>query len=74
MRSILTFMLLAMAVIFGYQFFFMKPKPDQQPPAQTQSQPAPPSAPAATSRTGPTAKCRRYREGARDHTADFGLA
>jgi YidC/Oxa1 family membrane protein insertase len=46
MRSILTFMLLAMAVIFGYQFFFMKPKPDQQPPAQTQSQPAPPSAPA----------------------------
>jgi len=44
MRSTMAFMLLAMAVIFGYQYFFMKPKPDQQPPAQTQSQAAPPSA------------------------------
>jgi YidC/Oxa1 family membrane protein insertase len=48
MRSTMAFMLIAMAAIFGYQFFFMKPKPDQQPqPAQTQSQTAAPSAPAA---------------------------
>jgi YidC/Oxa1 family membrane protein insertase len=47
MRSTMAFMLLAMAVIFGYQFFFMKPQPVQQPPAQTQTQSAAPSASAA---------------------------
>lgn len=54
MRSTMAFMLLAMAVILGYQFFFAKPKPDQQPPAQTQSQPAAPSAPAAPATPGQT--------------------
>ncbi|MFZ0340222.1 MAG: membrane protein insertase YidC [Terracidiphilus sp.] len=44
MRSTMAFMLLAMAAIFGYQYFFAKPKPDLQPPAQTQSQPAAPAA------------------------------
>ena len=48
MRSTMAFMLLAMAVIFGYQYFFMKPKPNQQPPAQTQSQAAAPAGPAAS--------------------------
>ncbi len=43
MRSTMAFMLLAMAAIFGYQYFFAKPKPDQQPPAQTQSLPAAPT-------------------------------
>ena len=53
MRSTMAFMLLAMAAIFGYQFFFMKPKPDQQQqPAQTQSQAAAPSAPAAPAAPG----------------------
>ncbi len=52
MRSTMAFMLLAMAVIFGYQFFFAKPKPDQQPPAQTQSQPAAPAASAAPAAPG----------------------
>jgi YidC/Oxa1 family membrane protein insertase len=48
MRSTMAFMLLAMAAVFGYQYFFMKPKPDQQPPAQTQSQAAAPAGPAAS--------------------------
>jgi YidC/Oxa1 family membrane protein insertase len=48
MRSTMAFMLLAMAVIFGYQYFFAKPKPSEQPPAQTQSQPAAPAAPSAS--------------------------
>ncbi|MDR3798951.1 MAG: membrane protein insertase YidC [Terracidiphilus sp.] len=48
MRSTMAFMLLAMAVFFGYQFFFMKPKTDQQPPAQTQSQATAPAAPTAS--------------------------
>ncbi|MGA3130663.1 MAG: membrane protein insertase YidC [Terracidiphilus sp.] len=52
MRSTMAFMLLAMAVIFGYQFFFAKPKPDQQPPAQTQSQATAPAAPAAPATPG----------------------
>ena len=49
MRSTMALVFLAMAVFFGYQFFFMKPKPDQQPPAQTQMQSAAPAAPAAQS-------------------------
>ena len=35
-RSTMAFMLVVLAVFLGYQYFFMKPKPDQQPPAQTQ--------------------------------------
>ncbi len=54
MRSTMAFMLLAMAAIFGYQYFFAKPKPDQQPPAQTQSQPAAPNASAAPAAPGQT--------------------
>jgi YidC/Oxa1 family membrane protein insertase len=54
MRSTMAFMLLAMAVIFGYQFFFMKPKTDQQTPAQTQSQAAPPAASANPTAQGQT--------------------
>ena len=52
MRSTMAFMLLAMAAIFGYQYFFAKPKPDQQPPAQTQSQPAAPAASGAPAAPG----------------------
>ncbi len=52
MRSTMAFMLLAMAVIFGYQFFFAKPKTDQQPqPAQTQQQTAAPPVSAAPGQT-----------------------
>ncbi len=47
MRSTMALVFLAMAVFFGYQFFFMKPKPDQQPPTQTQTQSAVPAVPAA---------------------------
>ncbi len=49
MRSTMALVLLALAVFLGYQFFFMKPKPDQQPPAQTPTQSAAPAAPAAQS-------------------------
>ncbi len=52
MRSTMALVFLAMAVIFGYQFF-MKPKPDQQPPAQTQSQATAPAASGAPSAQGP---------------------
>jgi len=52
MRSTMAFMLLAMAAIFGYQYFFAKPKPDHQPPSQTQSQPAAPNASAAPAAPG----------------------
>jgi YidC/Oxa1 family membrane protein insertase len=52
MRSTMAFALLVMAAIFGYQYFFAKPKPDQQQPAQTQSQAAPPSASAAPNAPG----------------------
>ncbi len=57
MRSTMAFMLLAMAAIFGYQYFFMKPKPEPQPPAQTQSQtqPAAPAAPSAQGQAQPAA-------------------
>ncbi len=47
MRSTMALVLLAMAVLFGYQFFFAKPKTDQQPPAQTSTQSAAPAAPGA---------------------------
>jgi YidC/Oxa1 family membrane protein insertase len=51
MRSTVAFMLLAMAAVFGYQYFFAKPKPNEQPPAQTQSQPAASASPAAPGQT-----------------------
>jgi YidC/Oxa1 family membrane protein insertase len=54
MRSTMAFMLLAMAAIFGYQFFFEKPKPVQQPPAQTQSQATAPATSGAPAAQGPT--------------------
>lgn len=48
LRSTMAFLLLVLAVFLGYQYFFVKPKPEpQQPPAQTQSQPASTSAQAA---------------------------
>jgi YidC/Oxa1 family membrane protein insertase len=47
MRSTMTFMLLAILVFFGYQYFFSKPQPEQQPPAQTQSQSVQPASSAA---------------------------
>ena len=55
MRSTMAFMLMAMAAILGYQFFFAKPKPNQQPPAQTQSQSAASSSNAAAAAQGPAA-------------------
>ena len=64
MRSTMAFMLLAMAVIFGYQFFFAKPKTDQQPqPAQTQQQTAAPPVSAAPGQT-PAASAPAQAHGA----------
>jgi len=49
MRSTMGFLLLVLAVFLGYQYFFMKPKPEQQQaPAQTQSQPAATTEPGQT--------------------------
>ncbi len=47
MRSTMALMLLVLAAFLGYQYFFAKPKPENQPPASTQSQPAAPAAQAA---------------------------
>jgi YidC/Oxa1 family membrane protein insertase len=44
MRSTMAFMLLVLAVFLGYQYFFAKPKPEEQRPAPAQSQPAAPAA------------------------------
>ena len=44
MRSTMALMLLVLAAFLGYQYFFAKPKPEKQPPASTQSQPAAPAA------------------------------
>jgi YidC/Oxa1 family membrane protein insertase len=45
MRSTMAFMLVVVAAFFGYQYFFAnKPKPEEQPPAVTQTQPAAPNA------------------------------
>jgi YidC/Oxa1 family membrane protein insertase len=44
MRSTMAFMLLVLAAFLGYQYFFAKPKPDEQRPTPTQSQPAAPAA------------------------------
>jgi YidC/Oxa1 family membrane protein insertase len=54
MRSTMAFMLMAMAAILGYQFFFAKPKPNQQPPAQTQSHSAASSSTATPAAPGQT--------------------
>ena len=40
MRSTMAFMLVVLAAFLGYQYFFMKPKPESTQPAQSQSQPA----------------------------------
>jgi YidC/Oxa1 family membrane protein insertase len=47
MRSTMAFMLVVLAAFLGYQYFFNKPKPPDQPPAVTQTQPAAPAAQAA---------------------------
>ena len=51
MRSTMAFMLVVLAVFLGYQYFFVKPKPEPQQPAQTQSQ-SQPSSPASQSAPG----------------------
>ncbi|SPE21371.1 Membrane protein insertase YidC [Candidatus Sulfotelmatomonas gaucii] len=43
-RSTMAIMLVVLAAFLGYQYFFAKPKPAEQPPAATQTQPAAPSA------------------------------
>ena len=48
LRSTMGFMLLVLAVFLGYQYFFVKPKADQQPPT-----PPPASAPAASGPSSP---------------------
>jgi YidC/Oxa1 family membrane protein insertase len=53
MRSTMAMMLVVLAAFFGYQYFFAKPKPDQQPPVTSQSQPAPPSASVPQATPGP---------------------
>ena len=56
MRSTMGFMLLVLAVFLGYEYFFVKPKADQQPPpAQTQSQPAVPTSPVTPGQAQPAA-------------------
>jgi len=50
MRATMSFMLLAILLFFGYEYFFAKPKtPPPAPPAQTQSQKAQPAQQSATS-------------------------
>jgi YidC/Oxa1 family membrane protein insertase len=51
-RSTMAIMLVVLAAFLGYQYFFAKPKLEQQPPAATQSQPAAPSAQVAPAPTG----------------------
>lgn len=53
MRSTMAMMLVVLAAFLGYQYFFAKPKPDQQPPVTTQSQPAQPAASAPLATPGP---------------------
>ncbi len=49
MRSTMAFMLVVLAAFLGYQYFFQKPKPQEQPPAIAQTQPAAPAAQATES-------------------------
>jgi len=44
MRSTMALMLIVLAAFFGYQYFFMKPKPEPPAPALLQTQPAAPAA------------------------------
>ncbi len=53
MRSTMAMMLVVLAAFLGYQYFFAKPKPQDQPPAVTQTQPV---APAPQAAPGPAPK------------------
>ena len=53
MRSTMAMMLVVLAAFLGYQYFFAKPKPQDQPPAVTQTQPV---APAPQAAQGPAPK------------------
>jgi len=55
MRSTMSLMLLVLAAFLGYQYFFAKPKPEQQAPAPPQAQTAAPSALTAQSQASPAA-------------------
>ncbi len=55
MRSTMAIMLLVLAAFLGYQYFFAKPKPEEQPPVPAQSQPAAPAAQAAPGQSQPAA-------------------
>ncbi len=55
MRSTMAFMLLVLAAFLGYQYFFAKPKPEEQPPQPTQSQTSAPSAQVAPGPSQPVA-------------------
>jgi len=63
MRSTMTMVFVVIAAILGYQYFFAKPKPEEQPPAVTQTQPVAPAAPAAQASQGttPTAATAQHR-------------
>jgi YidC/Oxa1 family membrane protein insertase len=58
MRSTMATMFIVLAAFLGYQYFFAKPKPQDQPPAVTQTQPAAPAPQTAQgpAPTAPTAK------------------
>ena len=53
MRSTMAFMLLVLAAFLGYQYFFVKPKPEEQPPAPAQTQQTAPAAQPAESHAQP---------------------
>jgi YidC/Oxa1 family membrane protein insertase len=53
MRSTMAMMFIVLAAFLGYQYFFAKPKPQDQPPAVTQTQPA---APVSQAPPGPAPK------------------
>ena len=47
MRSTMAMVFIAIAAFLGYQYFFAKPKPEEQQPVVTQTQPVAPAAPAS---------------------------
>jgi YidC/Oxa1 family membrane protein insertase len=55
MRSTMALMLLVLAVFLGYQYFFAKPKPEEQTNAPAQTQPAAPAGQPAQSSAAPPA-------------------
>ena len=55
MRSTMSLMLLVLAAFLGYQYFFAKPKPEQQAPAPPQAQTSAPPALTAQSQAPPAA-------------------